>query len=217
MFDGLTTLLLEAIKTHGILAVVLGVVIETVIVPLPSPIIIMAAGAILVDGSSLMSIVLGILWISVVAGIAQTIGSFLVYGLAYKLGEPFINKFEKFHGVSWSDIENFSKKFEGKQSDVITLAILRALPIMPLSVVSGVCGVMKMPWKKYAFATLIGTIPRNIILAIAGFSLGEVYFQMADKIDGAETIMTIIIVGLLGAYVIGQKSGIFDLLRKKIM
>ena len=49
MLADLTNWLLEAIKTHGLLAVVLGVVIETVIVPLPSPVIVMAAGYILPD------------------------------------------------------------------------------------------------------------------------------------------------------------------------
>ncbi|GAI50659.1 unnamed protein product, partial [marine sediment metagenome] len=123
----ITTFILDLIKTHGILAVILGVVIETVIVPIPSPVILMAAGFILVEGAIANALLL-CLWIALVAGLAQTIGSYLLYGLAYWGGKPLIDKYEKFHGVSWDEITEFKKKFRKGRKEFITLFLLRALP-----------------------------------------------------------------------------------------
>ena len=211
-----TELLIQYIQEFGMWAVVAGVAVETIIVPLPSPIILMAAGALLVSPGSWVSIVVSIFWISLVAGIAQTIGSYLVYGLAYWLGESFITKFERFHGVSWEDIERFQKKFEGRKEE-LTLFALRALPIMPLSVVSGVAGIIKMRPRQYTLGTFAGVVPRNMMLAAGGFIFREAYEEMAKHVDSAESIMTIFIVLLLVFYVVAQKTGFIEKLRKKIL
>jgi len=217
MFGEMTTWILELIKTHGILAVILGVVIETVIVPLPSPLIVMTAGYVLIPHGTVLSIAWAALWISLVAGIAQTIGSYLLYYIGYFGGKPIITKYEKLHGVSWDEIKRFQKKFSKKRKEEYTLFFLRALPIMPLSVISGVVGIMKMDFKKYTIATFLGVIPRNFILALSGFMFSGFYEVIANYIDHAETLMTLIIVGLIGVYIVGQKFGIFDRLRKNIL
>ncbi len=217
MFGELTTWILELIRSHGILAVILGVVIETVIVPLPSPLIVMTAGYILIPQGTLIQIILNAAWISLVAGLAQTIGSYLLFFIGYFGGKPVIQKFRKFHGVAWSDIKNFQNKFSKGKKEDFTLFLLRALPIMPLSVVSGVAGVMKMNIKRYTIATFLGVLPRNFSLAILGFSFGGFYTMIANKIDHAETIMTVLLVLLILFYIIGQKTGLFDKLRKKII
>ncbi len=217
MFPELTGWIIEAIKTHGLLAVILGVVIETIIVPLPSPLIVMAAGYILIPQGNFLTIILSALWISVVASTAQTIGSFLLYLPGYYIGKPFIQKYEKYHSVSWKEIQQFQKKFSKGRKEEVTLFLLRALPIMPLSVISGVAGVLKIEPKKYTAATFLGVIPRNFILAIAGFLLGEFYQVIAGKIDNAETIMTLFIVLLIIIYIIGHKTGFFNKLRKEML
>jgi membrane protein DedA with SNARE-associated domain len=217
MFSELTAWLLEAIKTHGIFAVILGVVIETLIVPLPSPVIVMAAGYILIPHGSIITIILSALWISIIAGTAQTIGSFLIYLPGYYIGKPFIERYEKYHGVSWKEIKQFQKKFSKGKKEFVTLFFLRALPIMPLSVVSGLAGVMKIEPKKYTVATWLGTIPRDFSLAILGFFMGEFYTAIAGRIDNAETIMTIIIVLMVIVYIIGQKTGMIEKLRKRVL
>jgi len=217
MLSDLTNLILEGIKNHGILAVIIGVAIETIIVPLPSPLIVMAAGYILIQPGSFFSIFLNALWISLVAGLAQTIGSYLLFYIGYYGGRPVIEKYEKYHGVSWTDIKNFQKKFSKKRKEEYTLFLLRALPIMPLSVISGVAGILEMNPKKYTIATFLGVIPRNLMLALLGFYFGELYHVMAGQIDNAESIMTFILVMLILLYIVGHKTGFFEKLRKDML
>lgn len=217
MFSQITMWLLELIKTHGMIAVVLGVVIETIIVPLPSPLIVMTAGFILIKQGSIFSIIFSALKISIIAGLAQTIGSYLLYYIGFFGGKPIIQKYKKWHGVSWNDIKKFQLKFAKKRKEEVTLFFLRALPIMPLSVVSGVAGIMKIDIKKYTISTFLGVIPRNFVLALCGFFFSGFYEIIAKKIDNAETLMTIIIILLIGIYMVGQKTGMFDKLRKNIL
>jgi len=217
MFGDITTWILELIRTHGILAVIIGVVIETIIVPLPSPLIVMTAGYVLIPHGSILAIAWAALWISLVAGIAQTIGSYLLYYIGYFGGKPIIVKYEKWHGVSWKEIQKFQKKFSRKRKEEYTLFLMRLLPIMPLSVISGLVGIMKMDFKKYTIATFLGVVPRNIFLALCGFVFSGFYEVIAQYIDHAETFMTLIIVGLVGVYIVGHKFGIFDNIRKNIL
>lgn len=217
MFAELTQMLLEAIKTHGILAVIIGVAIETVIIPLPSPIIIMAAGYLLIPQGSLVIAILNSLWIAVVAGLAQTIGSFLLFFPGYYIGKPFIEKYEKYHGVSWNEIQQFQKKFGRGRREDITLFALRAIPVMPLSVISGVAGILKIDPKRYAAATFLGVIPRNMMLALLGYFFGEFYHTIAGKIDNAETVMTLIVAVMIITYIAGHKTGLFHKVRKGIL
>ena len=217
MLSELTVWIIESIRTHGILAVILGVAIETIIVPLPSPLIVMAAGYILIPQGPLLSVLYNSLWIAIVAGLAQTIGSYFLFFIGYYGGKPIIEKYEKFHGVSWKEIKQFQKKFSKSKKEDFTLFFMRLLPIMPLSVISGVAGVIKYDVKRYSLATFFGVVPRNIFLALIGYNFGELYSLMAGRIDHAETIMTILIVLLIGFYIIGKKTGLFDGVRKKFL
>jgi membrane protein DedA with SNARE-associated domain len=217
MFSELTAWLLVAIKTHGILAVILGVLIETIIVPLPSPVIVMAAGYILIPQTGIFQIILSALWIALVAGTAQTIGSLLLYLPGYYIGKPFIERYEKYHGVSWKDVTVFQKKFSNGKKEEVTIFFLRALPVMPLSVVSGLAGIMKMNPKRYLISTWLGTIPRDFMLAIMGFFLGEFYSTLAGRIDNAETIMTALLILLVAIYIIGHRTGMIDKVRKMML
>ncbi|MEM3374538.1 MAG: VTT domain-containing protein [Candidatus Woesearchaeota archaeon] len=215
MFSELSNWLLELIKTHGILAVVIGVALETIIVPIPSPLILMAAGYILIPHTTLLEILSKSILIAFVAGLAQTIGSFLLYIPGYYIGKPFIQKYEKYHGISWKEIQHFQKKFDSTKEE-IAIFFLRALPIIPLSIISGLSGIMKIDLKKYTIATFLGLLPRNLILIFSGFFLGEFYITIGKKIDHAETIMTLIILFLIILYIVMHKTGTIDKIRKKI-
>ena len=214
MISQITTWLLEAIKTRGILAVILGVIIETIIVPIPSPLILMTAGYILIPHGSIIQILFSALWISVVAGLAQTFGSYMLYFIGYFGGKPIIEKTKKITGVSWSEITNFQKKFSKKEYS--TVFWMRALPIMPLSVISGACGIIKMNIPKYTLMTFLGTIPRNFILALLGFFFSGFYLAIANSIDHAETIMTGIIILIIVFYFAAKKTGLIDRMRNKV-
>jgi membrane protein DedA with SNARE-associated domain len=85
LISEITQWIMELMRTHGQLSVFIGVMIEQIIVPIPSPLIIMGAGAILISPAlSIPNAFLQILWIIVLPGtIASTLGSYIGYLISF--------------------------------------------------------------------------------------------------------------------------------------
>ncbi|RPJ02527.1 MAG: hypothetical protein EHM36_12355, partial [Deltaproteobacteria bacterium] len=92
MISEITNWIMESMRAHGQLSVFIGVMIEQIIVPIPSPLIIMGAGAVLISSSlSVPGAFLQILWIIVVPGaIASTLGSYIGYTISFYGGKALV-------------------------------------------------------------------------------------------------------------------------------
>ena len=199
MFAEITTWIIETIRALGVWGVFIGVLIEAIIAPIPSPIIIMFAGFAMIEpGMALLPALLKILLIiTIPACIAGLIGNYVVYAVCYHGGKPVVDRFHKFLGFSWDDILNIKKKVGGRHHQNISLVVLRAIPIMPLSLVSAASGVLKINWRRFGFYSFIGMVARNMVLAFLGWKMGEIYFSIANKIDNMESFVTYSIIALV--------------------
>jgi len=190
-------------RAHGQLAVFIGVMIEQVIVPIPSPVIIMGAGAILIAPElSIPKAFLQILWIIVLPGtVASTIGSFIGYMISYYGGKALVVRFQRFLGVDWDEIENLEKRFQGKK-EALSIFLARAIPVFPISLVSIFAGLLRIPVRPFTLYTFLGSIFRCFFLAFVGWWIGSTYEKVATRLDSAETVISIIMlvamVGILG-------------------
>ena len=81
MVGEITQWIMESMRDHGQFAVFIGVMIEQIIVPIPSPLIVMGAGALLILPTlSIPTALLQILWVIVLPGaIGETLGSYIGY------------------------------------------------------------------------------------------------------------------------------------------
>ncbi len=186
-------------RTHGQLSVFIGVIIEQVIVPIPSPMIIMGAGAILIPPDvSIGSGFLQILWVIVLPGtIASTLGSYIGYTISYYGGKALVLRFQKFMGVDWEEIERLERRFQGKK-EAWSLFLFRAIPVFPLSLVSVFAGLFRISIKPFTLYTLVGSIFRCLILGFVGWWIGTTYERVATHIDSAETIISVMMLILMG-------------------
>jgi len=123
MISEITQWIMELMRAHGQLSVFIGVMIEQIIVPIPSPLIVMGAGAILISPElSIPSAFLQILWIIVLPGsIASTLGSYIGYMISYYGGKALVVRFQRFLDVNWKEIENLEKRFQGKKEALTSL------------------------------------------------------------------------------------------------
>ncbi|MBI4174339.1 MAG: VTT domain-containing protein [Candidatus Aenigmarchaeota archaeon] len=188
--------MLALIQAYGPYSVFFAVILEEILIPIPSPLVIMGAAFILIPPDiSFWDGVSRIFFIIVIpASIASTIGSFFTYGIGYYGGRRLIVRFQRFLGVSWLDVQKKEKQFEKGKKVWTTIAILRAIPFFPIAIVSLTAGVLRLSWKKYAAATFIGSIPRTFILAIIGWQLGSTYVTFAGKLSELENIITVAVV-----------------------
>lgn len=180
-------------RAHGQLSVFIGVMIEQVIVPIPSPMIIMGAGAILIPPDlSILNGLLQILWIIVLPGtMASTLGSFIGYGISYYGGKALVIRFQRFLGVDWEEIERLEKRFQGRR-EAWSLFLLRAIPVFPLSLVSLFAGLFRIPIKPFTFYTFLGSVFRCLFLGFVGWWAGATYERVAGHLDSLETIVSVL-------------------------
>jgi len=184
---------MELMRAHGQLSVFIGVIIEQIIVPIPSPMIIMGAGAILISPElSIPSAFLQILWIIVLPGtIASTLGSYIGYLISYYGGKALVVRYQRFLGVDWKEIENLEKRFQGKK-EALSIFFSRAIPVFPISLVSIFAGLLRVPVRPFTFYTFLGSIFRCLFLGFVGWWIGATYERVATRLDSVETIISIL-------------------------
>ena len=195
--EGLIWAIISWIQFLGPVGVFLGVMIETFIAPIPSPIIMMAAGFILTSPPcplcppypvpiALLIIVINVM---LVGAFAVTVGSFFGYGIAYFGGYPIIERWGKYLGTSVEEVDYMRQRLEKSSRDEIFLFSARAVPIIPLSLVSLLYGLLRSDIKRFTIVTFLGALPRCFILGVLGWFVGSLFFQIAEMIDLMETMI----------------------------
>jgi membrane protein DedA with SNARE-associated domain len=195
---------MELMRTHGQLSVFIGVMIEQIIVPIPSPLIVMGAGAILIlPGLSIPNAFLQILWIIVLPGsIASTLGSYIGYMISFYGGKALVIRFQRFLDVDWDQIEKLEKRFQGKK-EALSIFFSRAIPVFPISLVSIFAGLLRIPIRPFTLYTFLGSIFRCFFLGFFGWWIGSTYEKVATRLDSVETVVSILMLigmGLVFGY-----------------
>jgi membrane protein DedA with SNARE-associated domain len=198
MIGEITTWIMSMMQTHGATTVVVGVLIESIIVPIPSPLIIMGAGSILIEptlsaGAAFMPILTKIV---LPGAFASTVGAYFTYLVAYWGGKPAVERYSRFLGFDWKMVLAMEEKLKGRVALMIFL--LRALPIVPLSLISGAVGVLRLSAVQFGLWTFLGSLPRCLILAYLGFMTRGAYEMLAGHINKIESLVSVSI--LVGAF-----------------
>jgi membrane protein DedA with SNARE-associated domain len=202
MISEITQWIMESMRTHGQLSVFIGVMIEQIIVPIPSPLIIMGAGAILIPpGISIPNAFLQILWTIVLPGsIASTLGSYIGYMISFYGGKALVVRLQRFLDVDWDQIERLEKRFQGKK-EALSIFLSRAIPVFPISLVSIFAGLLRISIKPFTIYTFLGSIFRCFFLGFLGWWIGATYEKVATRFDSAETIASIVmLIGMVAAF-----------------
>ncbi|PIQ70017.1 hypothetical protein COS55_00430 [Candidatus Shapirobacteria bacterium CG03_land_8_20_14_0_80_40_19] len=204
----LSNVIFEFIKQNGVKSVILGGLIEQVIVPIPSPLVPMVAGFLFVSPTiGFWSAARDIfLKAALPFAVGSTIGSTIVYLIAWHGGKWLIDKFSKWFSFKWEDVEKFQKRyFHGRKTDELLIFLFRAIPLIPSVLVSAACGAIRTKPPDFYFFTFLGLLIRGIILGFVGWQSGEALFKVSEGLDRWEMVFSAIIVlaviaGLVLAY-----------------
>lgn len=199
---------------HSIAAVVplpvftfLGALIEEIIAPIPSPIVMTLAGSLAATSGGVVG---SLVTLAIIGSIGKTIGSYFIYIIADKLEDVVLSKFGKFLGVSHREVESIGKHLNKGWRDDIVLFLLRAVPIMPTAPVSLVAGLVKLNLRTYLVSTFLGNIVRNLFYLYVGFTSIGALESVNEGLDSIENIGYVLIFALMAGVV-----GYFYLQRKK--
>ncbi len=204
IINQITNWIVTAIGENGAWAIFWSGIIEQILIPIPSPLITMAGGFLLITKEQPLLSALGEIFLKITLpySIAAVLGLGIVYFIAYFGGKLLIEKFSRFIGFSWQNIEHLQKKFKGTWHDDLLIFILRAIPVIPISIISGVAGAIRMPIANFYLASALGILVRSFILGFIGWQVGEAYESMAQGLDQVSDLLTIVIAAAIFGFLI---------------
>ncbi len=166
----LVTQIYEAV---GYVGVALWVAIESVIVPIPSELVLPFAGFLVGQATALEPITgqRWNYWLVVIAGtIGATVGSLIAYAIGAYGGRPILERWGRAFGVTSSDLDR-ADAFFARYGDAASF-FGRMLPVIR-SLVSFAAGVSHMPLLRFTIFSFLGSLPWTALLVFAGVQLGS--------------------------------------------
>ncbi|AUB55774.1 DedA family protein [Methanobacterium subterraneum] len=190
-------------------AVFLGCILEQIIVPIPASLIVLSSTFIILKGTSFSLPAVWTLLVKIVipASLGITLGSFVYYTLAYKLGTPFIERTSKYLGVSVNDVLDVEKKFKDSRYDDIFMFLARCFPVIPSIAINLFCGLIRYDLKKYIITTFLGSAVQIFGWGMLAWFAGNIYLILEDKIAYMSNIVTGIIIVAVVYFIIMKRRG----------
>lgn len=187
----MSNFVLNLVNQYGYLGMFLGMVLEAVIIVIPSE-------AILATGGILASQKIFTFWGAFLTGlIGSVFCAIVIYFMGYFGGKPFIKKYGKYFFMKEEDIEKSDSWFN--KYGLIGALIGRNFPIIR-TLISLPIGIMRLSFPKFIIYTTIGSIPWTLVFVYVGYTLGNGW-TIADKyIGNLKVPIRILLIILISSY-----------------
>lgn len=179
---------LSLIGNFGYFGMFLGMVLEAVIIIIPSELI-LATGGILA-GRGIFSF-----WGAFITGLLGSVFcAVIIYYMGYFGGKEFAKKYGKYFFMKDNEIEKSNSWYD--KYGLIASCIGRNVPIVR-TLVSLPIGIARLSFKKFLIYTTIGSIPWTFVFVYFGYTLGNnwvILEQITSRIKVPIRILLIILV-----------------------
>ena len=175
----------------GYLGMFLGMVLEAVIIIIPSELILATAG--ILAGQGIFSFSLAFL----IGILGSVFCAIVIYAMGYFGGRKFIKTYGKFFFMKEEDIDKCDKWFNkyGPMAAFIgrNFPIIRTLISLPM-------GVSKVPFVKFVIYTTLGSIPWTFAFVYVGYALGNNWIILDNFVKKLKVPIYILLVLLVVTY-----------------
>ena len=184
--------ILELINNFGYFGMFIGMVLEAVIIIIPSELI-LATGGILA-GRGIFNF-----WLSFFVGLLGSVFcAIAIYMMGYFGGYPFVNKYGKYFFMKSEDISKSNSWFD--KYGLIAAAVGRNIPIVR-TLISLPVGIARLSFKKFIIYTTLGSIPWTFVFVYFGYSLGNNWTVLSDITSKLKVPIKILLIILVVNYV----------------
>ncbi|MCW2696872.1 MAG: putative Alkaline phosphatase [Modestobacter sp.] len=184
---GITGFLLDLVEKLGAVGVGLTILIETVIPPIPSEVVLGAAGVLINEGR--MSLLPVIFW----ATVGSVVGASVLYSIGRALGPRRSHAFlDRLPLVATEDVDRTFEWFERHGRGAVFFG--RMVPIVR-SFVSVPAGVVKMPWPQFLLYTAGGSLIWNSLLIGLGVAAGDFVQKNLHYLD--YVVVAAVVIGVV--------------------
>ena len=177
---------LNLIDNLGYLGMFLGMILEAVIIIIPSELI-LATGGILA-GQGIFNF-----WVAFFVGLFGCVFcAVIIYAMGYYGGKGFVKKYGKYFFMKEEDLDKTDTWFE--KYGLIAACIGRNVPIIR-TLISLPVGITRLSFKKFLIYTLLGSVPWTFVFVYFGYALGNNWTVLTDITSKFKTpIRTLIII-----------------------
>lgn len=166
--------ILDLIDNLGYLGMFLGMVLEAVIIIIPSEFI-------LATGGILASKKIFNFWITFFVGLLGSVFCAIsIYIMGYYGGRPFIKKYGRFFFMKEEDIDKSDSWYN--KYGLLAAAIGRNIPIVR-TLVSLPIGIARLSFPKFVIYTTLGSIPWTFVFVYFGYSVGNNWTILKTYVD----------------------------------
>ena len=181
----MTNYIFILINNLGYLGMFLGMVLEAVIIVIPSELI-LATGGILASKGIFN------FWIAFFVGLLGSVFcAVVIYFMGYFGGKSFVKKYGKFFFMKEEDISK-SNDWYSKYGLIASL-VGRNIPIVR-TLISLPIGISRVSFIKFVIYTTIGSIPWTFVFVYFGYTLGNKWTVVKDITDKLKTPIIILLI-----------------------
>ena len=185
--------LINLINNYGYFGMFLGMILEAVIIIIPSEAILATSGILVSSGifTFFGAFITGLL--------GSVFCAIVIYFMGYFGGKPFIKKYGKYFFMSDVDLEKSDSWFN--KYGMFGALIGRNFPIVR-TLISLPIGIMRLPFWKFLIYTTIGSIPWTLLFIYLGYALGNSWILVNSKISYLKIPIVILLIITLVFYLI---------------
>ncbi len=182
---------INLISNYGYLGMFLGMVLEAVIIIIPSEAI-LATGGIL--ASQKIFTLLGAFLTGLFGSVFCAI---IIYYMGYFGGKAFVKKYGKYFFMKEEDIEKSNSWYQ--KYGLLAALIGRNFPIIR-TLISLPIGIMRLSFTKFLLYTIIGSIPWTFAFVYFGYTLGNNWIIINEYVQKLKVPIKILIALLIVSY-----------------
>lgn len=190
LFERLSGIFTSAIASTGYLGIFILMVLESMVAPVPSELVMPFAGFLVADGK------LNFWLVIVVSSLASITGSLISYFVAYFGEKELIHKFGRFVFLDKEELGWTERWFRKHGS--ITILISRFIPVIR-HLISIPAGLARMDLKRFILFTAVGATAWNTFLLWVGMQLRE-RWEIVHKYSNQLDILVIAVIVVAVAY-----------------
>lgn len=152
----------DTIRSWGMWGVLvsIGLMVAHSFVPFPAEFLACANG-----------VVYGLLWGTVITWIGAMLGAALAFGLARKLGRPFVARLVSKR--DWSTLDDWTAE-KGWQ----VLLFSRLIPVIAFNLINYAAGLTRVSWWQFLWTTGIGILPMTALMVALGDNIESLGWEI---------------------------------------
>lgn len=188
----LTDWVIDVIDAIGYVGVALLVAVENLFPPIPSEVVLPAAGFAAGQGEA------NVVGMMIAATAGSLVGAWALYLIAAAIGpvriHAFVIRYGKWFGVKPQDLDRAEDWFDDHAN--VAVLVCRCIPLIR-SLVSVPAGFRRMAPVPFTLYTILGSAVWNVLLVGAGYALGDRWEQVGEYVD----VLQYLVIAAIAAFV----------------